>query len=246
MADELPPEIAALWGLREPPRRGRRPTLTAADITAAAIKIADAEGLAAVSMARVAAELGNATMALYRHVRSKDELLLLMVDQAIGPPPRLPAGAGWREGLACWARATIDARRRHPWSMQVGVTSPPAGPNHLGWLDRALGTLAGTPLAEGEKLAIVMGVTTLVYGEMRLRMELASGYQDNPEAFSRQYATVLKRVVDPRELPALGGAVEAGVFDHDDLLDEDDMERDFDFILGLYLDGVAAHIERRG
>ena len=72
---DLPAEIALLWGLRETPRRGRKPSLSVTEITQAAIEVADAEGIAAVSMARVAQQLGNSTMALYRHLKSKDELL---------------------------------------------------------------------------------------------------------------------------------------------------------------------------
>src|SRR4051794_12946874 len=79
---QLPPEVAQLWGRRPVVRRGRRPGLGLEEITRAAVRVADAEGLAAVSMARVAQELGNATIALYRHVGGKDELLLLVHGQA--------------------------------------------------------------------------------------------------------------------------------------------------------------------
>ncbi|MFC7655745.1 TetR/AcrR family transcriptional regulator [Pseudonocardia benzenivorans] len=71
----------------------------------AAVEIADADGLAAVSMARVAERLGNAPMALYRHVRSKSELLILMADLAMEGPPPLPAGSGWRPALTAWPAA---------------------------------------------------------------------------------------------------------------------------------------------
>src|SRR6185312_12323348 len=93
----LPDEVALLWGRRAAPRRGPRPTLA----------VADADGLAAVSMAKVAAELGNSTMALYRHVRSKDELLVLMGDAAIAAPPDL-SGLDWREGLTTWALSILE------------------------------------------------------------------------------------------------------------------------------------------
>src|SRR5262245_28136074 len=101
----LPDQVTLLWGLREAPRRGPKSTLTVQDITRAAIEVADADGLAAVSMARVAAHLGNSTMALYRHVRSKDELLLLMWDAAMEDPPEFTEDGDWRDKLAEWARA---------------------------------------------------------------------------------------------------------------------------------------------
>jgi AcrR family transcriptional regulator len=80
---ELPADVALMWGLRDVTKRGPKPSLSVEDIVRAAIEIADAEGLAAVSMARVAERLGNSTMALYRHVKSKDELLILMSDAAL-------------------------------------------------------------------------------------------------------------------------------------------------------------------
>jgi AcrR family transcriptional regulator len=242
---ELPDDIALLWGLRETPRRGRKPALTAADVTGAAIAVADAEGLGAVSMARVAAELGNSTMALYRYVKSKDELLTLMSDAALEDPPELPADGDWRSGLKLLAHGMMGVLRRHPWYVQLPVSGPPAGPRNLRWFDRILTALAGTRLDPGEQVGIVMGLLTFVHGEMRLRADLAAGFQDNPEAFSRTYSAVLRRLVDPRSMPALHRIVQAGVFDIDTLYDERELDTDFDFTLDRYLDGVAAYLDAR-
>ncbi len=74
----LPPGLDLLWGRREPGKRGPRPGLSADAIVTAAMQVADAEGLEAITMARVAAKLGFTPMALYRYVASKDELLQLM------------------------------------------------------------------------------------------------------------------------------------------------------------------------
>ncbi|HUQ56130.1 TetR/AcrR family transcriptional regulator [Lentzea sp.] len=225
-------------------KRGRKPTIDAADITRAAIAVADAEGLAAVSMARVAQELGNATMALYRHVKSKDELLTLMGDAAMGEPPPLPDG-GWRERLGFWAKAVLGAIGRRPWSLQIPVSGPPTGPRSLAWFDSALGALDGTPLEPGEKVGVVMGLLTFVQGEARLSDTLTRGFEDNPAAFSRQYGQALRALVDPRKMPSLAQVVEAGVFDVDDLYAAEDVAAEFDFGLQLFLEGVAAHIGRR-
>src|SRR5215469_11704523 len=83
----LPAGLEAAWGLRGRPHKGPRPGLSLERIVAAAVRVADAEGLAAVSMSRVAAELGAAPMSLYRYVAAKGELLTLMVDAAYGPAP---------------------------------------------------------------------------------------------------------------------------------------------------------------
>ena len=84
---ELPPVVARMWDREPTTRRGPRPRLDLATITMAAIEIADTEGLAAVSMSNVAAQVGVAPMALYRYVGSKDELLTVMAESAVPPPP---------------------------------------------------------------------------------------------------------------------------------------------------------------
>ncbi|WP_030915757.1 TetR/AcrR family transcriptional regulator [Streptosporangium amethystogenes] len=239
---ELPAEVTLLWGLRETVRRGRKPSLTIADITRAAVEVADAEGLAAVSMSRVAAQLGNATMALYRYVKSKDELFLLMSDAATGGPPDLPDDVDWRTGLTLWARGLLKVTRQHPWAVQLPISGPPLGPNSLRWFECALRALGETGLGEEEKVGVVMGLLTFVHGELRLSIDLSRSYTENPEAFGRQYGMALARVVDPQRFPALSNVIAAGVFEAEVPYDE---EVEGEFSLGLYLDGVAAFIERR-
>jgi AcrR family transcriptional regulator len=242
---DLPDEVALLWGLRAAPRRGPRPSLTVEDITRAAVEVADVDGLAAVSMARVAAHLGNAPMALYRHVKSKDELLALMADAALETPPEFPADGDWRSGLMLWSQHVLAVAQRHPWYAQLPIGAPPLGPQNLAWLDSALRALSGTGLDENDKIAVVMGLVTYVQGEIRLRSGLSAGYAEDPEAFGRRYGILLARLVDPRRFPALSKVVAAGVFDADDLLAESDTEADFAFGLSLYLDGVEKYIARR-
>jgi AcrR family transcriptional regulator len=255
MTDEpgLPPQVALLWGLRSTGRRGRRPSLGVEEITRAAVRIADAEGLAAVSMARVAKELGNATMALYRHVAGKDELLLLMSDAAVADPPPTLEG-DWREQLTTWATAVLAAIRSHPWYREIPISGPPMGPGNLAWFDRGLGALEHTGLAEAEKVSVVMGLLLLVHGQARLSVDLAAGFAEDPESFGAGYAAALDAVVDRERFPALGRVMAAGVFGpggpgadpaaQADAFDELDAE--FRFALGCYLDGVEAFLTRRG
>lgn len=239
---DLPADVALMWGLRDTSRRGPKPSLTVEDIVRAAIEIADAEGLAAVSMARVAERLGNSTMALYRHVKSKDELLVVMSDGALEHPQPLPEGMDWRTGLTFWADGVMAAVKQHRWYASLPISGPPAGPNNLAWFDSALGALKDTGLSEEGKVGVVMGLMTYVQGQMRLSLDLAAGFADNPDAFSR-YGATLARVVDPRQLPALARVIAAGVFEADNTFEEDG-DSDFDFGLQLYLDGVAGFIDR--
>ena len=254
--EDLPDEVALLWGLRGGTGRGRRAALTADDITRAAVRLADADGLAALSMARVAAELGNSTMALYRHVRSKDELLLLMSDAALAEPPELPATGDWREQLTAWARAVLGMIRQHPWYRDIPISGPPAGPRNLAWLDRALAALADTGLTEAEKMSVVMGLMPLVHGQARLSLDLAAGYAADPESFGAGYARSLAQLVDPVRFPALSRVIAAGVFGPggppgaedggiDRSEDFDELDAEFRFALTCYFDGVAGFMAQR-
>src|SRR3982750_2947020 len=113
MNDDLPRGLATAWGLREGASRPRPRGLTLARIVDAGIQVATRDGLAAVSMSRVAGELGAAPMSLYRHVSAKDELLAHMVDAAFGAgAPDPDADPAWRAGLARWAAAHIAVLRR--------------------------------------------------------------------------------------------------------------------------------------
>lgn len=112
-----------LWRAEPGPRRGPKPSLTRAEVVRAAIAAADADGLEALAMQRVAERLGVATMALYRYVPGKHELISLMLDAAVGAPPEPPSGSPsgsppeppsgspWREALAGWARGNREVFR---------------------------------------------------------------------------------------------------------------------------------------
>src|ERR1700754_3900982 len=110
---DLPPGVDVLWGAREPARRGPRPNLSIEQIVDAAIEIASTEGLGPLSMNRVAEKLGRSAMSLYRYVRSKDELLQLMIDVSArkAPPPEPDDELGWRPNLERWAYALLDLYR---------------------------------------------------------------------------------------------------------------------------------------
>ena len=143
--------VEFLWGERARPTRGPKPTLTLEGIADAAIAVADAEGLAAVSMQRVAAELGFTKMSLYRYLPGKAELVALMVERAIGEPPTL-SETGWRPALTEWSRRLIARYLAHPWSIEATVGRRPLGPYEMGWMEIALAALADLGLTGAERL----------------------------------------------------------------------------------------------
>lgn len=144
-----------LWGSPRQPKRGPRPGLRLDAIVAAGIAVADAEGLAALSMQRVATELGYAKMALYRHVPGKAELTALMIDTAAGPCP--PLTGDWRARLRAWALGWWAVSRAHPWMLIAAVGPRVMGPNELGWLESGLAAISELGLPGAAQLdAIVL------------------------------------------------------------------------------------------
>jgi AcrR family transcriptional regulator len=159
-ANEDPKAVAELlWGLRKPRSRGPRPAFDVAQVADTAVKVADTEGLQAVSMQRVAAELGLTKMALYRYVNGKTELIAVMIEAAVGTPPDLSALTGWRAKLEEYARQLSAAWRRHPWLPSLTVGDRVMGPRETGWPETALSALADTALTERERLDAVMLVS---------------------------------------------------------------------------------------
>jgi AcrR family transcriptional regulator len=166
---ELPPGLDLLWGRRGPGKRGPRPGLSPDLIVDAAIRLADAEGLEAVSMARVAGELGFTTMSLYRHVTSKEELLQLMWNaSALSSEKVVLEGGSWRTRLRMWAEVQRAVIERHPWITQLPMAAPPLSPNSLAFVERGLATLDGTGLADGDKLRIIGLLTSYTLSEARM------------------------------------------------------------------------------
>ena len=153
-----------LWSVPGTARRGPRPALSRDGIVRAGIQIADRDGLGALSMQRVAAGLGAATMSLYRHVPGKNELISLMLDAAIGEPPALAEDAGWRAAVAEWARGTRDIFVRHPWTLPLATSARTMGPNELAWTEAALRVLTATGLPGPTLLDVLLLVNGYVRG----------------------------------------------------------------------------------
>ncbi len=164
----LPPSI---WELPEHGERGPKARYSRDAIAAAAVALADAEGLDAVTMRRMAAELGLGTMSLYNYVPTKDHLVQLMIDQ-VGGEYHFPAGSprDARQAIVTLARQGRDITQRHPWLPRVVISRPPLmGPAALRYVDYFLGLLSGTDLdtaAKMELLGLVNGFA-ISYGGMQ-------------------------------------------------------------------------------
>ncbi|MFF3552118.1 TetR/AcrR family transcriptional regulator [Streptomyces tsukubensis] len=241
----LPAAVEAAWGLRERPAKGPRPGLNIDRIVAAAVAVAAAEGLGAVSMGRVAKEVGASTMALYRYVAAKDELYLLMQEAAVGPPPPPPPpGTPWREALLQWATAQRDTVLRHPWMLRLPIAGPPLTPHSVAWWERGLAALDDTGLDDGDQLAVIMLIGGFVRNDASVNAGIgeaiaASGL--DPEAALRRYARTVDRLVDQGRHPRV-----RRVLNSQALSEENGPDGSFLFGMGRILDGVAELVRERG
>ena len=249
----LPPGLDLLWGRRGPGSRGPRRGLSVDRIVHAAMSVADAEGLEAVSMARVAKELGFTPMSLYRYVTGKDELLQLMWNaSAQGAEDLVLEGAGWRQQLQSWAIAQREAFDLHPWLTQMPLAAPPMAPNSLTFVELGLGALDGTGLRDSDKLKVIGLLSSYTLSEAKMANDAARAARDAAQAAAAagasepqppwSFEALLRELVDEQAYPRLhrlAWTADAGG------RPPDSGEREqFLFGLGMILDGVQALIDR--
>ncbi|GAQ62633.1 TetR/AcrR family transcriptional regulator [Streptomyces scabiei] len=230
-----------LWDTGPRPSRGPKPGLTLDRIVQAAVRVADTEGLHALSMRRVATELGTGTMSLYRYVPGKGELLDLMLDRVQRPsenPADLGDG-GWRSALEALGRATLALYRRHPWLLQVNQSRPVLGPSALDGMEKVLSRIKSMGLTDPELVSAIIAVDSYVVGAARTQLyeqeaEHRTGLTD--AEFWQAQAPVLEQLMLSGRYPLLAGLSEdafGAEFDH------------FEFGLQCVLDGLETLVTRR-
>lgn len=245
--DAIPVRLRRLWGRSESSRLGRPATLDVNRVVTASVQIADRDGLAGVTLPKVAQSLGVTGMSLYRYVGSKDELLELMADAALGTPPDIPTD-DWRHGLRSWAFAQRAVFQRRQWLTRVPTSGPPSGPNQIAWMEAALAVLSPTGLDWAHKVGVLMLISGYVTQSVRQYSDLAEGRaegQGQADA-ERDYGRALARLVEPERFPEVARLFSSGLFEAPPSDTPDATIADADFTLGLdlILDGVAVRIER--
>jgi AcrR family transcriptional regulator len=235
--------LELLWGTGERPSRGPKPGLTLDRIVTAAVELADAEGMAAVSMRRLSTELGTGTMSLYRYVPGKAELLDLMLDRVSGEPVDNDAYAtdspAWQDAVRAMARAYRDLYRAHPWLLKVNQSRTVLGPSALRSLDTSLTALQGMGLRDPELISVIIAVQCFVSGIVRIEMETVEAAQQtgqSEEDFWKSQEPFLAKAMLSGDYPTLAG------------LSDDAFSPQFDhFAFGLerLVDGFEALVRQR-
>lgn len=246
--DNVPAGLGRLWRLSAGGRLGRPAELDVERVVRTAVDLAGRDGLAGVTLAKVAKELGYTPMSLYRHVGSKDELFVLMGDFAYGAAPALDAvPCRWREGLRQWTLAMRALYTDQPWLTILPVSGPPSGPNAVAWMDACLRALRDTGLDWGAKL----GIQTVLAGYVRhmalMAQDLAEGSRQAGQEqaqVEQDYGRALVQLIDPERFPDAAMLFASGVFESaSEQVGDGPLDEEFDFGLALILDGIAAEIE---
>lgn len=222
-----------VWERPEPPDRPVPAPLSRERLVRAAVQLADADGLDAVSLRKVAAALAVGPMRLYGYIATKEELLDLMVDTVYAEIR--PTGDDWRQVLRSLAEATRQAAQQHEWLADLIGGRPQLGPNTLAAGDAVLAAMGGVDL--GTVVPAVAAVNAYVVGAVRReiverRAERASGM--DIKQFQAAYGPYLERTFATGRFPALATVVRDGPH----------LSADETFRIGLkfLLDGIEARI----
>jgi AcrR family transcriptional regulator len=238
--------LALLWRTTERPSRKGKPELSVDRIVRAAIEVADREGLGALSMRRVAEQLGVGTMSLYTHVPGKGELFDVMLDTVNAETAR-PANEHepWRARLEQVARENLALYLRHPWLLQVAANRPVLGPNLIAKYDYELRAVAGIGLTEVEMDSVITLVLGYVHGAARIAIDSAQAVRQTgitDEQWWQAHEPFLARMSDPAKFPLAAAVGSAAGAAHNSAVDPGHA---FEFGLRRVLDGIEVLVRQR-
>ncbi|WHT17717.1 TetR/AcrR family transcriptional regulator [Crossiella sp. CA-258035] len=237
--------LALLWRTSERASRKGKPELNVDRIVRAAIGIADAEGLGALSMRRVAEELGVGTMSLYTYVPGKGELIDVMLDTVFGEITREHPPGTWRDRLEHVARQNKELYQRHNWLPYVLMSRPVLGPNVTAKYDHELSAIDGIGLSDVEMDSVLWLVLDFTHSAVRGAVESAvaaarSGVTD--EQWWQAHAPLLGKVLDPARYPVASRVGQAAGMEHGAAADP---AHNFEFGLARVLDGIEVLVKQR-
>ncbi|GAB2686687.1 TetR/AcrR family transcriptional regulator [Kribbella swartbergensis] len=232
---ELPPGLALAWGVQPVQRRGPKPALSVEQIVDTGIAFGDRYGFEAISLQRIAAQLGVTTNAMYRYVRSKDELIVLVHEKAIGTPPELPED--WRAAATAWVQAQVDRFAERPWLLDVPIRGAPVTPNLLRWAEVMLQALDGTGLSQHDNLGCLMLLDGFARSYAGMVRQLAAS--DNTPVQSEEVGRFLLPRLAAGNYPMLTALYSNREY-------QDGVDDDLEFGLNRILDGIQVLMDKLG
>ncbi|MGW5573309.1 TetR/AcrR family transcriptional regulator [Nocardia thailandica] len=244
-AEQAARTLALLWRHERPlpvPARGPKPAVTVDEVVAAAIALADREGLDKVSVRAVAAELGLRAMSLYTYVPSKESLLVLMVDQVARADPPIPAGRPVRDRLRALAATVRAELLAHPWLLEVSPWRQVLGPGRMGRYERQLAALDGSGLDDVAMDRAVAVLTEFATGNARTAVAAAAEAARMSDArWWELHGPLLAEVMPAEEFPLASrvGAAAGEVYQA-----PADPDGAFDYGVGLLIEGILTGVGR--
>jgi AcrR family transcriptional regulator len=230
-----------IWDRPERAARGPAPSHSREEITAAAVTLADWQGIEAVSMRALAVELGVGATSLYRYVARKDELIDLMVDAVMGDDLQFEVHGHWREDLRSFARGLRAMTLRHPWMAVQGAGRRNLGPNTARLYEQVLGTIDGLGLDIDEMLVMIETLDAFIRGHTldELSEQEAVRRSDlDQEEWMKVQAPYVESLVESGHYPLLTRVVLDARSPHD----PDRLNNAFDVGLERVLDGLATMV----
>ena len=241
-----------LWEAPQKPTRGPKAALSRDDVVAAAISVADAGDLAALTMHAVAAKLGYTPMALYRYFPNKEALVDAAVDAALGEPPRRTGPhEGWRVEIKHWSYAKRAMLCSRPWLAELPFVAAPHGPNWLSWHEAFLRTIAHTGLTPEDMMDVLSVVHGYVHGSSDTIISLARATARGitPEQWAQAVGADLCRAINDPRYPILSAILTSssgGITETSSLPTKHGeprtMDESFDWGLERVLDGIARYL----
>ncbi|MYZ37549.1 MULTISPECIES: TetR/AcrR family transcriptional regulator [unclassified Streptomyces] len=220
-----PAEPQVIWARPERSGRGPKPAFSRADIAAAAVRVADAGGIDAVTMRHVAAELGCGTMSLYNYVPRKEDLYELMADRVAGEYdlPEKPSG-DWRADLTALAHRARAMMRAHPWMARLMSAVYGFSPNAMRYLEYSLTCLDALDAPYGEKMELVAMVNGVVTTYVANELQTAERAKSLPWSAEQEHAVriaYMGREIASGRYPRLAAAFaeDSGPIDLDAVFD---------------------------
>ncbi len=232
--------IQLLWDPPVRTGRGPRPRFSLAEVVAAGIALADADGLPALSMRRVATELGAGAMSLYTYVPGRSELIELMVDAVYAEHALPPAGLGWRDRVEFLARERWRLLGRHPWLLDLNAARLPLGPRIMDVEEALYAACAAAGLQGADVVALTNLIGWQVLGAARSALADAAEERHtgtSAEAYWLSRASFWSTYFDPDRFPTMAAIWAAGGFD-------DPAAQSFDLVIGRLLDAVEVMLDR--
>ncbi|WP_084516665.1 TetR/AcrR family transcriptional regulator [Microtetraspora niveoalba] len=230
-----------LWMRPERSARGPQPSFSRAALTEAAVRVADAEGLEAISMRRLAAEIGAGTMSLYRYVSGKDDVIELMVDSVVAQylPEDAVISGDWKADLGALARRARRTMLRHPWLAPLAANRQGASPNRLRLLEASLRMVDGLGLGVDEMLTLIGAVFAYVNGFVQSELAEAEALRRTGldlKEWTALQAPFMMAVIASGDHPMIARMATEGGRAYADI------EERFEYGLERVLDGIEARL----